>query len=202
MAVLTDKRSVTTAQFVNLTVNQYWNQSTESFSSELLTFSNHSSVFVYDNKTYTPLGKLLEVGNTVRELRATSSTVSVTISGIPDQSLIELTKSRIKAAPIQILRAFFDETGALITETGFQNPRGRFDGFVDNYSLVENWDAQNRISSNTLVLECSSMVSVLANKTSGRRTNPENLSRYFPGDRSFDRVPALENSNYNFGIVR
>jgi hypothetical protein len=79
------------------------------------------------------------------------------------------------------------------------NPIGRFFGFVNNYQLAEDYSIETRTASNTIVMTCSSVVDVLDNKISGRKTNPASQKLYFPNDLSMDRVPSLVNSVFNFG---
>jgi hypothetical protein len=78
----------------------------------------------------------------------------------------------------------------------------RFIGFVNNMALDEEYDTENRISSNTVVLSCSSVVDVMQNKISGRRTNPASMKRFYSSDISMDRVPTLINSYFDFGAKK
>ena len=55
------------------------------------------------------------------------------------------------------------------------------------------------MSTLTVNFDCSSTVELLSRKKGGRRTNPESMRKFFPGDKSFDRVPAIVNANINFG---
>jgi len=45
----------------------------------------------------------------------------------------------------------------------------------------------------------SSINTILKNKISGQRTNPEERKRLVPGDKIFDRVPDLYNTAFDFG---
>jgi len=49
------------------------------------------------------------------------------------------------------------------------------------------------------MLECSSSVGLLGQKISGRKTNPQSQNRFYPSDRSMDRVPTLKGTKFNFG---
>jgi hypothetical protein len=51
----------------------------------------------------------------------------------------------------------------------------------------------------SLTLTCTSVVGLLNNKITGRRTNPTDQELFYPGDKSMDRVPSLAKSNFNFG---
>ena len=102
---------------------------------------------------------------------------------------------------MRVYRGIFNaSTGAFLSIAG--NPLGRYRGFVNNYSLTEEWDNATRTSSNTLSLICASTVDVLQNKISGRKTNPESMKKFYPTDVSFDRVPNLENATFDFGAPK
>jgi hypothetical protein len=51
------------------------------------------------------------------------------------------------------------------------------------------------LGSVTISITVTSVVELLNNKTSGRRTNPSD----FPSESSMSRVSALAKSNFNFG---
>jgi hypothetical protein len=76
---------------------------------------------------------------------------------------------------------------------------GKFRGFINNIIFQEDWDVERRMSTLTVNFDCSSTVELLSRKKGGRRTNPESMRKFFPGDKSFDRVPAIVNANINFG---
>jgi hypothetical protein len=89
---------------------------------------------------------------------------------------------------------FNPNTGADIV-----SPIGKFLGIVNNFALQEDWDNQERSSTVTIILTCSSLIGVLATKLSGRFTNPTDQQKFFPADNSMNRIPSLINSNFNFG---
>jgi len=141
------------------------------------------------------VGALTGVSSTRSELRTSSNSVTVSLSGIPNSSIIEIINSKIKSSRVDIYRAYFDaQTNAQIGDV-----QGRFKGFVNNYSLEEDFDINARTSTNTILLECASNIDVLGNKRTGRKTNPESQKKHFPNDLSMDRVPNLENTTFDFG---
>jgi len=167
--------------------------------SSSLLFSDKLESTVINGDTYVGLGKLLAVSGSNSELRSSSGEVSVSISGIPNSSITDITSANIKGSDIKIVRALFNATtGSLLTAVS-GNPINRFVGYVNNISLEEDYDVDSRISSNTLILVCSSNVDVLNNKVSGRRTNTASEKKYFPTDLAMDRVASLENSYFDFG---
>jgi hypothetical protein len=163
-----------------------------------LLFCDRLGTITLGGDSYTGLGNLMGITESSSELRVSASDITVTLSGIPNSAITDVINSKIKGSQIQVLRALFDgPTGNYLNITG--NPVGRFQGFVNNISFAEEWDSESRSSSNTLVLTCSSVVSVLENKISGRRTNPSSMKKFFPTDISMDRVPNLQNSVFDFG---
>ena len=104
----------------------------------------------------------------------------------------------MKGSKITVVRVFFDPVTKQFLDIP-NNFLGRFFGIINNYSLDEEWDYATRTSRNTVSIICSSLVSVLERKYAGRRTNPQDQKSYFPTDLAFDRIPALANSNFQFG---
>jgi len=187
--------AVRTALFVRIDVDEYRTAPDEPFGPVVLTMSDHNENFNIDSQLYVPLGNLLNITATNNELRASSAQVTVSISGIPNNSIAEIVNSKIKSAPVQIYRGYFDpQTNQLIGDI-----LGLFRGFVNNYSLQEDYDVDARTASNTVVLQCASTIDILSRKYSGRKTNPESQKKYFPTDLSMDRVPALERTTFDFG---
>jgi hypothetical protein len=138
------------------------------------------------------------VGSSSSEMRVSGGEMVITLSGLPNSSIYAIINSKIKGSPIKIYRALFNaQTGAFLSITG--NPVGRFNGYVTNYSLNEEYDNDTKTSSNTLVLTCTSVVAVLENKIAGRKTNPSSQKKFYPDDLSMDRVPNLEKTTFNFG---
>lgn len=166
--------------------------------STTLLFSDLNATVTINGDSYTGVGKLMDVTSSSSELRVTGNDVSISLSGIPNSSIEEINNIKLKGASVDIIRGIFNATtGAFLNITG--NPVGRFRGFVDNYTLNEEYDINTRTSSNTLVITCASIVDILSNKIVGRKTNPSSQKRYFPNDLSMDRVPNLESATFNFG---
>jgi len=183
--------------FVKVEIDQYRTTAGGSYTSTVLKFSDNRNSFDIDGESYVGLGNLMNVTNSSSELRVSSGELTIVISGIPDSSIAEIIHSRIKGSPVTVYRAFFNPvTGGTIPITG---PFGRFVGFVNNYSLQEDYDVDSRTATNTLALICNSSVDVLQNKISGRRTNPRSQKAFYPSDLSMDRVPTLKNATFDFG---
>jgi 6-phosphogluconolactonase (cycloisomerase 2 family) len=82
-------------------------------------------------------------------------------------------------------------------QSPFYNLVGKFQGIVNNFTINESWSGQS--STNTISMICKSSVGMLQMKIAGRRTNPIDEALYYPGDTSMDRVPAITNTQINFG---
>lgn len=145
---------------------------------------------------YTNIGKLLSVSATTSELKTSPNDLTISLSGVPTGSITDILNQEIKGSNITIHRAFFDAaTGTTPIIQSGGNTVMKFKGIVTNYSISDIIDVTAQLATSTITLTCSSMVEVLSNKVSGRRTNPVD----FPGESSMSRVQALANSNFNFG---
>lgn len=183
--------------FVRIDIEEYRTTPGGSYTSQVLRFSDNRVSFDINGESYVGLGTLMNVTSASSELRVSSGELTIVISGIPDASIAAIAYSRIKGSPVTVWRAFFDPTtGGDIPITG---PFGRFVGFVNNYSLQEEYDVDSRTATNTLALICNSSVDVLQNKIAGRKTNPSSHQAFYPGDLSMDRVPTLKNAEFDFG---
>jgi hypothetical protein len=195
MIDLSSYNGIRSAVFVRLQIDEYRTTSGGSFTQEVLAFSDHFQDLIYEGDTYQTVGTLMGIAATSSELRSSSDTVTVSLSGVPNSSIKEIIHSRIKGSTIEIYRGYFDPQ----TRTQIGDITGRFKGFVNNYSLDEDYNIDSRTASNTITLQCASNIDVLSRKTSGRRTNPESEKRFFPSDVSMDRVVNLAGTTYNFG---
>lgn len=197
---LTDRYEIKTSVFVKIEVAEYYQQGSGLLGPETLTFSDHSNNYTLLGDEYTALGNLMSISSTVSELRPSSNSVTITLSGIPNQSIKEVVRSKLKGSPVTVYRAWFDvNTAEFISDPAIANPLTRWKGFISHYSLNETWDAVARESTNTIQLECASLVDILASKRSGRQTNSASMKRFFPNDVSFDRVNKIMGENIDFG---
>lgn len=201
MPALNTYRQVQSNLFVRLQVDQYKASSGDSYSAQVLRFSDLRTGYTINDEVYTGVGNLMSVTSSTSELRSSSAQLSITLTGIPSSAIAEIMASKIKGSPIRIYRVMFDPvTGDKLDLP--VNPLTRYRGFVNNFSLQETYDPITRTSVNTIILICSSSVDVLANKYAGRKTNPQSNKKYFPDDISMDRVPTLQNSTFNFGAPK
>jgi hypothetical protein len=189
-------QAIETALFVKITVANYRVLSTDTPATQILTFSEYNVPVTFNGDTYQPLGSLLTVTDSASELRVSPGTMTFTIAGIPNTSISQVVNSQFKGSPVEIWRMVFDAiTKQPLAIDG--NPVGRFFGYIDNYSIEEDWSGQN--SASRVLFTATSQTELLNVKISGRRTNPTDQARWFPADRSMDRVPTLANSSWIWG---
>lgn len=189
MTLLSDYNSVESALFVKIDIPDYGP----------LLFSDFSRNYTINGEVYLGLGQLVAITDSQSELRASGNELTITMVGIQDVDIPAIIGSQIKGSKVEVRRAFFNaSTGELLPLTA-GNPIGRFFGIVNNYSLEEDFQMGAQTTANTINIICTSIVEILNNKYSGRRTNPIDQRALYPTDQSMDRVPALANSNFNFG---
>lgn len=160
------------------------------------TFSDFHTALTFGGDTYQGLGSLLNITDITDNLRTSADEVAVSISGIPVGNINLILENKLKGSELEIYRGYFDPTTSLpIAEV--PTPRAIFRGVVSNFEISD--ELNDDTGSVALVILVSNFISLLENKVAGRRTSPSDQNLFFPGDKSFDRVPALAKSNFNFG---
>ncbi len=200
MPALNSYTSIQSNLFVRIEIDDYRTSPSASYTSQVLRFSDARNNYDINGETYTGLGNLLAITSSVSELRVSSGELTITVSGIPNTSIAEIVNSRIKGCPVIIYRGIFDPTTGAPLDIPV-NPLDRYRGFVNSYSLQEDYDVATRTATNTIALICNSSVDVLENKIAGRKTNPSSQKSFYPSDISMDRVPTLKGATFDFGAA-
>lgn len=195
---LSSYKVIESGLFVRIAVNGYRTGPGGAGTSTVLRFSDYVRSVEVNSELYTGIGRLMNISPTNSDLRTASAGVTIALSGIPNSSLQEIIYSDMKGSKVEVRRVIFDPvTGQPLNIAG--NPIGRFFGIVNNYSIEEDIDVAANTASSTIVLECASAIETLSNKITGRKTSPYDMKAVNPSDVSFDRVPNLAASNFNFG---
>lgn len=179
--------AIQTALFVRIDVPDF----------EVLRFSNFNRPYTIDGESYTALGTLLSVSDSQSELRTVPGNLSIVISGIPNTTIGNFLNQKIRGSAVTAYRVLFDTDSQILAIAN--NPTGRFQGIVDNFSIEEEFDSAAAAASSTILITCTSTVELLSNKIAGRRTNPTDEKFFFPADLSMDRVLKLSKANLNWG---
>lgn len=157
--------------------------------------SDYNASLGFDGNTYTNIGNMLSVSSIPSELKPSAGELTVSLSGIPTNSIADILAQEIKGSSIWIYRAYFNAATHQALDLGGGNTQLHFKGIVTNYAITDSVEVNDNLATSTITLTCNSPVELLSNKVSGRRTNQTD----FPGVQDMARVQALANSNFNFG---
>lgn len=201
MAYLSSYKNIRSHLLIELYIPEYKVNSTDIAAPTIVAFSdlNRGNRYTYNGVEFAGLGSLLSVTSSNNELRPTSTEMTITITGLGSIVPGFVINSKLKGCPIVIYRLLFDPITGEPLEVYNGNPFAKFSGVVNNYGLNEEYDVNSRTSNNTISLICKSDYDYLQNKITGRFTNPTSEKSFYPADLSMDRVPALQNTSFNFG---
>jgi hypothetical protein len=189
---------------------------TGSGSSNTYYISNCYKPVVYQGNTYQALGGFLQIADIQFDLVNTNNEITVSLSAIPTAYIENILGQQIKGGPIKIYRVFFDTaTQEVKNINGYDQIFQRFNGVITNWSVSE--DIQDTETGadiqHTITINASSVLGVLENRISGRRTNNNNYQIAYPElsintgynatkiltDLSFSRIEQLKAASFDFG---
>lgn len=182
-----DSPSIRHAEFIRLTMP-----------SNVYTFCNAAAPVSVNGITFTNLGSLLQISDIKRDIKANSSDLNISLTGVDGTNVAVILSSDIKGSRIEVWRGFLDADNQII-ETPTQQFFLRYQGIVSNYSITEDWNEQARSRVATVGISCASFRTILENRVGGVRTTPKIWQVFYPGDNSMNRVPAIAGSYFDFG---
>jgi len=166
--------------------------------------SNCYKEVVYGGNTYQALAGFLTVSEIQSNISNANDEIQVGLSAIPPTYIAAVLGQPIKGGDVNIYRVFFDyNTQEVITGEVYK----RFAGVISNYSVQEDIEtlSQDVSVTHTITIIASSIMGVLENKVSGRRTNQQDYQIVWAEignsatDPSMDRVETLFNQSFDFG---
>lgn len=157
------------------------------------------TVSAVDAQPFTALGQLIKVGEAVRDIKSTANETVFTLVGIDTAMLGWVLGQDIKGSYIEAWHGFFDTNGALITSGGTGGLYKFFTGYVNSFSINEQWMEEIRRFVGVIQVAASSIQIILQNRIAGRYTNDNSWQFFTPGDTSMNRVAPVSNVNYAFG---
>jgi hypothetical protein len=163
------------------------------------TTSSPITVTAVDAEAFSALGILMKVGDTQRDIKSTANETSFTLVGIDTAMLGWVLGNQIKGSQIEAWKGFFNTNGELITTGGTGGLYQFFNGYINSFSINEQWMEEVRSFVGVISVSASSTQLILKNRTAGRFTNDNNWQFFAPNDTSMDRVAFITNINYNFG---
>jgi len=163
------------------------------------TAPNNITVSAVDANAFDAVGILIKVGEAQRDIKSTANETSVTMTGIDTAMLGWVLGQNVKGSQIEMWHGFFDTDGALITTGGSGGLYQFFNGFINSFSISEQWMEEVRMYVGTISVNASSIQLILQNRQAGRYTNNNSWQFYNAGDTSMNRVSFIETINYQFG---
>jgi hypothetical protein len=158
--------------------------------------------YTVGSNTYTELGAFLNVTTVDENLRATNGDISIGLAGIPSNSTgsevnyIQLILDEpIKGGNVTLKRAFMDTN---TMELNTSDVYTRFKGVITNFTVDEQYNFLSKKNDYGVTVSVASINTILESKIVGQRTDPVDRQRFFT-DKSFDRIPDLYLSTFDFG---
>lgn len=159
------------------------------------------TVSAVDPLPFDAVGQLMQVGSVARDIKSTANETSFTLVGIDAATLGWVLGHQIKGASIEAWKGFFDTNGALITSGGTGGLYKYFTGYVNSFSINEQWMEEVREFVGVISITASSTQLILQNRFAGRYTNNSSWQYFNPTDTSMNRVAVIQTVNFRFGAT-
>jgi hypothetical protein len=156
-------------------------------------------VSAVDANPFSGLSQLVKIGQAQRDIKSTANETTITLVGIDTANLSLVLGAGIKGSQVEMWHGFFNANNELITTGGTGGLYQYFTGFVNSYSISEQFMEEIRGYVGTITISASSIQLVLQNRTAGRYTNDNSWKQFAPTDTSMNRVNFIQTINYQFG---
>lgn len=160
------------------------------------------TVAAVDASAFTGLSQLVSIGSAQRDIKSTANETTVTLVGVDTANLAIVLGAGLKGSQVEMWHGFFDANGALITGGGTGGLYQFFNGFVNSFSISEQFSEDLRMYLGVITISASSIQLILQNRTAGRYTNNNAWQTFNPTDTSMNRVNFIQTINYNFGKTK
>jgi hypothetical protein len=183
----------------NIRMADFVRVTTPSATYRFATTPNVLTIPAVDAQPFDALGALVKIGDVARDIKSTANETNITLVGLDTALLGWVLGQEIKGSLIEMWHGFFDTNNELITAGGTGGLYKFFTGYINSFSISENYMEEVRMYVGTISVSASSTQIILQNRTAGRFTN-DNAWQYFnPGDTSMNRVAFIQGVNYFFG---
>lgn len=163
------------------------------------TTPNQITVPAVDANPFNGVSSLMKVGDVQRDIKSTANETTATLVGIDTALLGWVLGLQVKGCLIEMWHGFFNSNNELITTGGTGGLYKFFTGYINSFSISEQWMEDLREMTGIITVNASSIQIILQNRTAGRFTNDNAWQFFNPGDSSMDRVAAVETIVYFFG---
>ena len=157
------------------------------------------TVSAVDPLPFAGVGQLVQVGSAARDIKSTANETTFTLVGIDTAMLGWVLSQQVKGSKIEAWHGFFDTNGALITTGGTGGLYKFFTGYINSFTISEEWMEEARMKVGYIGVSASSIQLILKNRLAGRYTNDNSWQFFTPGDTSMNRVSFVSTINYQFG---
>lgn len=145
------------------------------------------------------LGQVIKVGDAQRDIKSTANETTVTLVGLDTAMLGVVLGQQIKGSQIEMWHGFFNTDGELLTTGGSGGLYQFFNGYVNSFSIAEQWMEEVRSYVGVITVAASSIQLILQNRVAGRYTNNNSWQFFNSTDTSMNRVAFVQTINYFFG---
>lgn len=160
------------------------------------------TVSAVDASPFSSVGVLMKIGDAQRDIKSTANETVVSLSGIDTATLGFVLGQTVKGSQLEMWHGFFNTENQLITGGGTGGLYKFFTGYVNSFSINEDWNEESRSYLATVGLSASSIQLILQNRTAGRYTNDDSWQFYNAGDTGMNRVSFIQTINYQFGMEK
>lgn len=157
------------------------------------------TITAVDALPFDALGALVKVGDATRDIKSTANETTVTLVGLDTALLGWALSQNIKGSLIEMWHGFFNSDGTLITTGGTGGLYKFFTGYINSFSISEQWIEEIRQYVGTITVSAASIQIILQNRTAGRYTNNNAWQFFNPNDTSMNRISYIQTINYSFG---
>lgn len=152
-----------------------------------------------DALPFDALGVLVKINDVQRDIKSTANETTVTMVGLDTSLLGWVLGQNAKGCLIEMWHGFFNTNGELITSGGTGGLYKFFTGYINSFTISEQWMEEARMYVGVITLSASSIQIILQNRNAGRYTNDNAWQFWNNGDTSMNRVAYIETINYAFG---
>lgn len=163
------------------------------------TTPNQITVPDVDANPFNGVSALVQIGDVQRDIKSTANETTATLVGIDSALLGWVLSLQVKGSLIEMWHGFFDDNNELITTGGTGGLYKFFTGYINSFSISEQWMEELRSYVGVITVSAASIQIILQNRTAGRFTNDNAWQFFSPNDTSMDRVAAVETIVYFFG---
>jgi len=183
----------------NIRIADFVRITTPSATYQFATTPSALTIPAVSSEPFSALSVLMKIGDAQRTIKSTATETSLTVVGIDTALLGWELGQDIKGSQVEMWHGFFDTNGALITTGGSGGLYQFFNGYINTFSITEQWMEEARSFVGVVNISASSIQLILSNRIAGRYTNDNAWQFFNPSDTSMNRVAFISTINYPFG---